>query len=144
MDYYNYANAGNNFNNQAPNMQQQQVQAYIPNGNIMFMYSHGKEAAMAYPMAPDKIGYFLDDQNPYMYRRTTDRYGRTIEFKNFRIEEEPDEISMSEGNFVTKQAFDESMASINNTLSELKNMLSVNNNQRHNNQYKGKKVNNNG
>ena len=127
MDCYNYAANGNTFGAPMNGMTAQPVQAYMPNSNIIFMYSHGKEAAMAYPMGADKIGYFLDDQNPYLYRRTVDKYGKTIEFKNFRIEEEPDEqLTFSPNNFVTKETFDSSMKSINDSLNELKNMMSAN------------------
>lgn len=141
MDYYNYGATANQFPQfQMP--QQQQVGQYQGN---MLIYSQGKEAAKAYPLAPERTCFFLDDQEPYLYRKTTDKFGKTIEFKSFKLEEEPDdEVYGPEANFVTKDDFNNFTNSINNTLNELKSMMTNNNKQnKHYNQNR-EKVNNNG
>ena len=141
MDYYNY---GNQLNPQFPQMQLQQSQPQQCPCN-MLIYSQGKEAAKAYPMAPERTGFFLDDQEPYLYRKTTDKYGRTVEFKSFRLEEEPEEEVVSPvSNFVTRDDFNSFASSINDTLSELKSLMSQNKPKHYNNNNQGKKVNNNG
>ena len=140
MDYYNY---GNQLNPQFQQMQLQQSQPQQCPCN-MLIYSQGKEAAKAYPMAPERTGFFLDDQEPYLYRKTTDKYGRTVEFKSFRLEEEPEEeIVAPTSNFVTRDDFNSFASSINDTLSELKSLMSQNKPKHYNNNNQGKKVNGN-
>lgn len=145
MDYYNY---GNQLNPQFPQMQLQQPQAQQCPCN-MLIYSQGKEAAKAYPMAPERTGFFLDDQGPYLYRKTTDKYGRTVEFKSFRLEEEPEEEIVSPAsNIVTKDEFDKFTNDINGSIQNLmKSMLdlqnSINKPKHYNNSNQGKKVNGN-
>lgn len=140
MDYYNY---GNQLNPQFSQMQLQQSQPQQCPCN-MLIYSQGKEAAKAYPMAPERTGFFLDDQGPYLYRKTTDKYGRTVEFKSFRLEEEPEEeLAAPTSNFVTRDDFNSFATSINDTLSELKSLMSQNKPKHYNNNNQGKKVNGN-
>lgn len=78
-----------------------------PQSENHFVWVQGKEGAKAYPVAPEKTVLFLDDQNPYVYRKVTDKLGRTAEFKVFKLVEEPDETTPKvDMPFVTKDEFE--------------------------------------
>lgn len=123
MDYYNYGWPNGspylaNVQTQMPQSQVSNMQAQSPQmQDNRFVYIQGKEAAKAYPVSPNTTVLFLDDQNPYAYRKTTDRDGRTIEFKVFRLEEEiePEPTSM----FATK----DDLNSLQGSIEELKSLL---------------------
>lgn len=128
MDYYNYGQpyAGNPY--YQPAMQMQNLQNQIANAQTQvqsmqdnrFVYIQGKEAAKAYPVAPEKTVLFLDDQNPYAYRKTTDREGKTVEFKVFRLEEEVEIEEMPvNANYATK----DDLSNLQNSIDELKALL---------------------
>ena len=53
-----------------------------------FVWIQGREGAMAYPISPNSTLIFLDDQQPYVYKKKTDSEGKTIEFKVFKLVEE--------------------------------------------------------
>lgn len=143
MDYYNYGQPY--VNPYLANMQVQNAQNQINNLQTQasqmqdnrFVYIQGKEAAKAYPVGPGMTILFLDDQNPYIYRKSTDKDGRTIEFKVFRLEEEiePDDVS----NFATK----DDLNSLSNSIEELKSLL-LSQKYQQPKPYQGKKVNGNG
>lgn len=133
MDYYNYGQPYTNpyLNATQLNSLQSQPQGMQDN---RFVYIQGKEAAKAYPVAPSTTVLFLDDQNPYAYRKATDKDGRTIEFKVFRLEEEIEPEPTS--NFATKDDFN----ALSSSIEELKTLLL---NQKYQKPYQGKKVNGN-
>ena len=141
MDYYNYGVPNmspylaqgqiQNLQNQVSNLQSQTPQMQ----DNRFVYIQGKEAAKAYPVSPNTTVLFLDDQNPYAYRKTTDRDGRTIEFKVFRLEEEIEPEATS--NYATK----DDLNSLAGSIEELKSLLLS---QKYSQKpYQGKKVNGN-
>ena len=98
MDYYN--NQG--FTNpniqqsspystpyQSPNIQMPfYQQPLLRRDDNRFVWIQGKEGAMAYPIGPNTTLIFLDDQQPYVYKKKTDQEGKTIEFKVFKLVEE--------------------------------------------------------
>ncbi len=108
-----------------------------PQQNNTFIYIQGREAAKAYPVAPGRTVLFLDDQNPYIYRKTTDNVGRTIEFRVFRLEEELEPEPSS--NFATK----DDLNSLQGSIDELKSLL-LSQKYSQPKPYQGKKVNQNG
>lgn len=142
MDYYNYGTPNMSpylATNQFQNLQSQpnNMQALTPQmQDNRFVYIQGREAAKAYPVSPNTTVLFLDDQNPYAYRKTTDRDGRTIEFKVFRLEEEiePEPTSM----FATK----DDLNSLQGSIEELKSLL-LQQKYPQPKPYQGKKVNGN-
>lgn len=86
-----------------------------------FMWIQGKEAAKAYPVAPDKTIFFLDDKESYAYLKKTDREGKTVEFKTFQLVEEKEPEPMpnyipADSQFVSKDDF-------NKSINELKEMI---------------------
>lgn len=144
MDYYNYGmqNYPNGFVPQYPyQMPAAQFSQMQQTNDNRFIWVQGKESAKAYPTAPDKTVLFLDDSEPYVYQKKTDREGKTIEFKVYKLVEEPQEDaineipSAAESAFVTKEDF-------NNAIGDLKSMIASMNKPSYNS-YKGKKVNHN-
>lgn len=86
-----------------------------------FMWIQGKEAAKAYPVAPDKTIFFLDDKESYAYLKKTDKDGKTVEFKTFQLveEKEPEPIVSSESNYISKEDFNTYSEKIGRTLNQL-------------------------
>lgn len=132
MAYYDYSGQ-NAYNpwfgiNPPPQMQPQyqypmQQQCQCEN---RFMWIQGKEAAKAYPVAPDKTIFFLDDKESYAYLKKTDKDGKTIQFKTFQLveEQEPEPvISQPTGNVVSKDEFDNFSRNVDSSLNELKEMI---------------------
>ena len=124
MSYYDYGcvtpypTMGMFPNQMMPTSQQPPNQ---PQSDNHFVWVQGKEGAKAYPVAPEKTVIFLDDQNPYIYRKVTDKLGKTAEFKVFKLVEEPDEAPAAPdvSSFVTKEEFDR----LSGELGELREML---------------------
>lgn len=127
MDYYNYGapqypyipntQAFQNQMYQQQIMQQQNCQC-----DNRFMWIQGKEAAKAYPVAPDKTVFFLDDKESYAYLKKTDREGKTTEFKVYQLIEEKEgtqEEMKPTNNFITKDEFDAFSSNINTALDNL-------------------------
>lgn len=129
MSYYDY-----NYGYQYPNMvapqyappqqnlyQQQMMQQNCQCDN-RFMWIQGKEAAKAYPVAPDKTVFFLDDKESYAYLKKTDREGKTTEFKVFQLIEEKEgtqEETKLTNNFITKDEFDTFSSAVDTALDNL-------------------------
>lgn len=92
-----------------------------------FVWIQGREAAMAYPISPNTTLIFLDDQQPYVYKKKTDQEGKTQEFKVFKLVEEiPNQElvqaqpeSMDTSIFATKDDFN----SLSKAIEELKEMV---------------------
>lgn len=80
------------------------------NDDNHFVWIQGREGAMAYPISPNSTLIFLDDQQPYVYKKKTDNEGKTIEFKVFKLVEEFPNNQVSENTkspqYVTKEEFD--------------------------------------
>lgn len=155
MAYYDYGATGVNpwYGGQYPQMSnpymQPQMQQNMQNCQCdnRFMWIQGKEAAKAYPVAPDKTIFFLDDKESYAYLKKTDRDGKTTEFKTFKLVEETDDSEIklqTQPDVVTKDEFDNFASTMRDTLDGIMDRLnSMNQKPRYNNNYKGK-VNNNG
>ena len=145
MDYYNYGvpnqaainpwwfgiNPSPQMNNQTAMPQQTPMQ---PQSDLSFTWVRGREFARNCPMAPNTSKYFMDEQEPYLYKKTVDANGRTSEFivTKLTVEEEKrpeiQQTSPSNQNFVTKDDF-------NMAITELKNMISGMNKQTFNKPY---------
>ena len=113
------------------------------------MWIQGKEAAKAYPVAPNKTIFFLDDKEAYAYLKKTDNEGKTTEFKVFQLieEKEPEEVKATPqpSNVVTKDEFDKFSGDIQNTLSALMDRLDSMSPKPYNKPYNNKRqVNGNG
>ena len=137
MSYYDYGfnpypNMGLIPNQMMPTSQQIPNQ---PRSDNYFVWVQGKEGAKAYPVAPEKTVLFLDDQHPYVYRKVTDKLGKTQEFKVFKLVEEPDEenVSVDTASYVTKEEFDK----LTQELGELKAMVSSNKQKNYNGNKQG-------
>ena len=88
-----------------------------------FVWIQGREAAMAYPIVPNTTLIFLDDQQPYVYKKKTDTEGKTAEFKVFKLVEEfPNSAPIQQlpaQEYVTKEEF----TSLQKSIEELKASL---------------------
>lgn len=156
MDYYNYGLPQYPNTMIAPQYAQQQVNPYayqqMQNNcqcDNRFMWIQGKEAAKAYPVAPNKTIFFLDDKESYAYLKKTDMEGKTTEFKVFQLIEEkaPEEVKATPqpSNVVTKDEFDKFSGDIQNTLSTLMERIDSMNQKPYNKQpYNKRQVNGNG
>lgn len=139
-------------NNVAVGAQQPQMN-FQPQVNCQcdnrFMWVPSKEVARTTPMAPDKTILFLDENVPYQYLRRTDKEGKTVEFRIFKLDEEkePEPIAVQPtGNVVTKDEFDTLAKNVDTSLNELKEMILAMNKTNYNKPYNQKKgqVNSNG
>ena len=140
MDYYNYGIGGLNpvYGGQYPQYSNQYYQPQPQMNNCQcdnrFMWIQGKEAAKAYPVAPDKTIFFLDDKESYAYLKKTDKDGKTSEFKVFQLieEKEPEPQPVpSNDSYISKDEFNVFSKNIDTSLNELKEMILST--QRHNN-----------
>lgn len=135
---------------QAPPVQQQRPVAPINDTKFTWIYG-GSKSAKAYPQAPNMTGYYRDNQEPYLFEKTTDNYGKVINFKIYKLIEEQDPetvIQQPTGNVVTKDEFDKFTNDINGSIQNLmQSMLDLQNsmNKTYNKPYNQKKgqVNNN-
>lgn len=86
------------------NQNMQFGQTVHPNATASLSIVHGKEVAMSYPSMIGMASYFLDDSQPYLYKKRLDNNGNVVEFRKFRLEEEIDKppVQIDPNNFVTK------------------------------------------
>jgi hypothetical protein len=126
MDYYNYAAPSVPtivYPNTTAGIQQQNQQVTQCPLDNRFMWVQTKEIAKTNPMAPDKTILYLDENNPYVYLRRTDREGRTSEFRVFKLieekEPEPKVTTPIPDNVVSKEEFEHFSTNISNALSAL-------------------------
>lgn len=157
MSYYDFSNQNQMGMVQAPQWQVapvQQPRPVMPMNDTKFTWIYGgSKSAKAYPQAPNMTGYYRDNEEPYLYEKTTDNYGKVINFKIYRLTEEQDTdteqvISQPTGNMVTKDEFDKFTNDINGSIQNLmQSMLDLQNsiNKPYNKPYNQKKgqVNNN-
>ncbi len=131
MSYYDYGATYPNWNipnypwGQAnPNLYQMQQPQNCQCDN-RFMWIQGKEAAKAYPVAPDKTIFFLDDKESYAYLKKTDKDGKTSEFKVFQLieEKEPEPQVVQNDSYISKDEFNIFSRNIDSSLNELKEMI---------------------
>lgn len=143
MDYYNYGANGVNpfYGGQYPQManpyqtpvyqpqiqSQLQAQAIQPQKDNMFVWVQGREGAKAYPVAPERTMIFLDDQEPYVYKKRTDKEGKTSEFKIFKLVEEFEQgentIKEPAKKYLDEQSFNTFKQDMTNTLNTLKDEI---------------------
>ncbi len=92
-----------------------------PNATASLSIVHGKEVALSYPSQLGAPAYFLDDSQPYLYKKRLDANGNVVEFRKFRLEEEIDEraVQIDPSKFATK----DDINGIYNAIAELKNSM---------------------
>lgn len=113
--------------------QMSQPQPVQQNENV-FIWTQGKESAMAYPMVPDKTLLFLDDQKPYVYKKRTDKEGKTVEFRTYKLVDVTDQNNSTDASsYVTKDEF----ATLSKQFEELKTAVQQRNNSYNKNYKKG-------
>lgn len=155
MAYYGGYDMGFNPNQYYPtlnnnwNTPQLQVQQSCPLDN-RFIWVSNKDMARNMPQAPDKTILYLNENESYQYFRKTDRDGKTIEFKTFKLTEEKEpEVEQNDAiavpqNVVSKDEFNTFSKNVDSSLNELKEMiLSMNQKPYNKNNQKGQ-VNKNG
>lgn len=126
MSYYDFSNQGT-----VPQYQMPQYQTPLPltprqapvnETKFTWIYG-GSKSAKAYPQAPNMTGYYRDNEQPYMFEKTTDSYGKVVEFKRYKLIEEPDEDTVVQqvptGNFVTTDDFNKFQTDINSSIQNL-------------------------
>lgn len=101
------------YNNQFTNFQ--------PNAIAVISTVHGKDVALSYPSQIGSVSYFLDDTEPYLYKKRVDNSGNVVEFRTFelteKIEQKPQPIDAS--SFATK----EDLANLYSAIEELKGCI---------------------
>ena len=154
MSYYDFSNQNQMGFSQAPQWQvtpvPPQPRAAMPINDTKFTWIYGgSKSAKAYPQAPNMTGYYRDNEEPYLYEKTTDNYGKVINFKIYRLTEEQDPETETVapqpiGNVVSKDEFDNFSRNVDTSLNELKEMI-LSMNKPYNKLYNQKKgqVNNN-
>lgn len=138
MSYYDFSNQNQMGMVQAPQWQATPVppqpRAVFPTNDTKFTWIYGgSKSAKAYPQAPNITGYYRDNEEPYLYEKTTDNYGKVINFKIYRLTEEQDPeteqtIPQPIANVVTKDEFDKFTNDINGSIQNLmKSILDLQN-----------------
>lgn len=87
--------------------------------NLTAAYVQGEAAAKSYPVAPGQLAILIDTEDPVIYTKTTDQFGRPLPIKILdykeRVQAPPIPAATSE-NYITKDEFasfkDEIMAAI--------------------------------
>ena len=90
---------------------------YYPNLNntpkneeIVCVYVQGVEAAKSYPLAPSKLGVFIDIADPVIYTKVTDQFGRPSPLKILDYKERVESSDQIPQNIskdvVTREDFD--------------------------------------
>lgn len=105
---------------------QPQVQPGI--NNLVAAYVLGEQDAKAYPVAPSCMAILIDMENPVIYTKSVDQFGRPVQFKILEYVEKPQNDqpanantqNKTANNYVTKDDF-------NNFKNEIKEMLRSNN-----------------
>jgi len=154
MSYYDFTNQNQMGLVQTPQWQVapvQQPRPVMPMNDTKFTWIYGgSKSAKAYPQAPNMTGYYRDNEEPYLYEKTTDNYGKVINFKIYRLTEEQDPETEQAApqpiaNVVSKDEFDNFSRNVDTSLNELKEMI-LSMNKPYNKPYNQKKgqVNNNG
>ena len=126
-----------------------QNQQQCPYGN-RFTWTKGAEAAKSNPMAPDSLAFFVEEDESFVYVRKTDREGRTSSFDTYKRvnSEKPTSMTQNQvtdnGNYISKDEFNQFSNSINDSLSVLMAKIDDLNNRSYkpSNNYKGKQVRN--
>lgn len=88
-------------------------------GNLTAAYVQGEAAAKSYPVAPGQLAILIDTEDPVIYTKTTDQFGRPLPIKILdykeRVPVSPIPAATSD-NYLTKDEFasfkDEIMAAI--------------------------------
>lgn len=132
MSYYDFSNQnqmGMTTPPQWPMTPIPQQRPVAPMNDTKFTWIYGgSKSAKAYPQAPNMTGYYRDNQEPYLFEKTTDNYGKVIDFKIYRLteEREPESEQMMAqpmSNVVTKDEFDTLAKNVDSSLNELKEMI---------------------
>ena len=135
MNYYDNAilPTGSNqfFQQQLAPVQPQRPAPPVNDTKFIWIYG-GTKSAKAYPQAPNMTSYYRDNEEPYLFEKTTDNYGKVIAFKKYRLTEEPDEdtvvAGIPTGNFVTSDDFNKFQADMNASIQNItKSLLDLNN-----------------
>ena len=107
---------------QQPMLQPQSTGCPLDN---RFVWIPNKEMARTTPQAPDKTVLYMNENESYEYFRKTDRDGKTVEFRTFRLIEEvepdtqPQNKSQVNSNVVTKDEFNQFSNDMQNAISAL-------------------------
>lgn len=127
MSYYDFSNQNQMGIGQTPQWPvapAQPQRPVVPMNDTKFTWIYGgTKSAKAYPQAPNMTGYYRDNEEPYLFEKTTDNYGKVIAFKKYKLTEEPDEDTvtpgMPVGNFVTIEDFNKFQTDMNASIQNL-------------------------
>ena len=77
------------------------------NQKIICEYVQGENAAKSYPVAPGQFAVLLDIENPVIYTKTTDQFGRPqpIKILDYKERVETPQLQTTQ-NYVTKDDLD--------------------------------------
>lgn len=75
----------------------QQSQAPIQQNDTQFSWVQGRAGAEAYSLAPGRSAFLMDSNEPYLYAKATDSYGRYMPLQTYKLVpvEEPQALSTS-------------------------------------------------
>ena len=76
--------------------------------NLVAAYVLGEQNAKSYPVAPGQTAILIDMENPLIYTKTVDQFGRPTPIKILRYHEEVqnEPAQTPNNNFVSKEDFD--------------------------------------
>ena len=64
---------------------QQQTQAPMPQNDTQFSWVQGRAGAEAYSLAPGRSAFLMDSNEPYLYAKATDSYGRYMPLQTYKL-----------------------------------------------------------
>lgn len=106
-----------------------------PSATAPLSIVHGKDIALSYPSQIGTSSYFLDDNEPFLYKKRLDNNGNVVEFRKFHLEEviEEEQKPVDTGNFATK----DDIAGIYAAIEALKDSITPKDAPKYNGKYKG-------
>lgn len=96
--------------------------------NLVAAYVLGEQDAKAYPVAPSCMAILIDMENPVIYTKSVDQFGRPVQFKILEYVEKPQNDQPANVNTQTKTVDNYvTKDDLNNFKNEIKEMLRSNN-----------------
>lgn len=105
-----------------PQQQYPTPQINEQNDSVGFIWVQGREGAKAYPVAPNKTVLLLDSENPYIYKKQTDKDGKPIEFKCYKLVEQTESEESNDFHSV-EYATKDDIDKLNREIGEIKDTI---------------------
>lgn len=98
MPYYNNYTYTNPYMNSAitPNPANPSYAQQMPQQDTMFKWVQGRAGAEAFSLAPGTSAFLMDSNEPILYAKATDSYGRYMPLQSYKLVPIEDQVSSSQ------------------------------------------------